>query len=308
MTQVFQGLMMSARLACLALICCPITAAVAQEIPGAEPAQIAFEQARWEDAIREYREILAGYPEDRLSWLRIAQAERELGRYEAALETLERALANSAPEAMVYLERARNLLGLGRPDAALAELETADHLELRARVLLEEAPDFAMLRDNPRFQRIYRSVRARTFPCESMAAAAQFDFWVGRWEVRAADGTLLGHSTVTRDVGGCMIREQWEGTPGSKGSSMSFYLPSRGQWRHVWTGSGGTFIDLTGSPTEDGMHLEGTVEYVDPEQVIAFRATWTRAANGFVRQRMEQFDLGTQAWELWFDGFYRPAD
>jgi hypothetical protein len=209
---------------------------------------------------------------------------------------------------MVYVERARNLVGMGRLDAAVAELETADHLELRARVLLEEESDFDPLRDDPRFDRIYQSVRSRVLPCESIPEAAQFDFWLGRWEVRGPDGTLLGHSTVTREEGGCAVREQWDGNPGSTGTSLSFYLPSRGEWRQVWVGSGGTHIDMTGGPEDGAMRFEGTVEYFDPEQVIAFRASWTVGSGGRVRQRMEQFDLGTNSWELWFDGFYRPID
>ena len=37
---------------------------------------------------------------------------------------------------------------------------------------------------------VYRNVRARVFPCEGIPEAADFDFWVGRWEVRLPDGTL----------------------------------------------------------------------------------------------------------------------
>jgi len=276
----------------------------AQDQPLSEPAQIAFEEGRWADAIVEYREILDAYPEDRLSWLRIAQAERELGRFEAALESLDRALDNTAPEAMVHLERARNLAGLGRRDEAIAALEMSDHLELRARVLLEEAEDFDSLRDDSRFQRVYRSVRGRVFPCEGMAEAAAFDFWVGDWEVRGADGSLLGTNSIIRDDGGCVVRENWESISGATGSSMTFYLPSRSQWRHVWIGSGGTHIDLTGGPVDGEIRLEGTIEYLDQDQVIAFRATWSVAADGRVRQRMEQFDLVARTWDLWFDGFF----
>ena len=281
---------------------------VAQDLPVAEPAQLAFEQGRWADAIAEYRELLDEYPEDRLSWLRIAQAERELGRDEAALASLERAALNSAPEAAVYVERARNFLGLDRLDEALAELETADHLELRARTLLEESPEFDPLREDPRFARIYRSVRRRVFPCEGMPEAAEFDFWLGSWEVRGTDGSLLGHNVITRDNGGCVLRESWQGVPGSSGSSMTFYLPSRGQWRHVWVGSGGTHIDMTGGLVDGDMQMEGTIEYLDQDQVIAFRASWSVGANGLVRQRMEQFDLVGQSWDLWFDGVYRRLD
>jgi hypothetical protein len=282
--------------------------AFAQDAPVADPADLAFEEGRWEDAIREYRSLLEESPDDRLSWLRIAQAQRELGRYQDALTSLENAESNVAPEAMVHLERARDLLGLGRRDDALIELEMADHLELRARVLLEEASDLDPLRDDPRFESVYRHVRARVFPCEGMPEAAQFDFWVGRWEVRRPDGTLLGHSTITREEGGCAIREQWDGNAGSSGVSLTFYLPSLGQWREVWVGSSGTHIDMTGGLMDGEMHLEGTIEYVEPAQIVAFRANWSVGAGGRVRQRMEQFDLASDSWDLWFDGIYRRVD
>jgi hypothetical protein len=286
----------------------PAVALQAQPQLVGEPAQIAFEESRWEDSILEFREILAESPEDRLSWLRIAQAERELGRHEQALTSLERAAGNLAPEAMVHFERARNLAALGRREEALTELEAADHSELRARQLLEEAPDLDSLRDESRFQSVYRSVRRRVYPCEGMPEAAQFDFWLGHWEVRGPDGTLLGESRVSRDEGGCVVREQWQSNAGGSGSSMSVYLPSRGQWRQVWVGAGGNHFDLQGGFVDGEMRMEGTIEYFEPENVIAFRSVWSVGAGGVVRQRMEQFDLVGQSWDLWFDGFYRRID
>src|SRR5690606_21778758 len=178
-------------------------AALAQPEPLAHPADLAFEQGRWQEAIEGYRELVAEAPDDRLSWLRIAQAERELGLHEQALETLERARAADAPEAMLEVERARNLLALGRRDDALAALEAADHFESRAASLLERSPDFDPLRGDVRFERVVRSVRRRVSPCLGLPEAAQLDFWLGRWEVRAVDGTLIGYATITREDGGC---------------------------------------------------------------------------------------------------------
>src|SRR5690606_17265220 len=62
--------------AACALVAVTVTVtAAAQETPAlAHPADLAFEQARWEDAIAAYRDLLAESPEDRLSMLRIAQA------------------------------------------------------------------------------------------------------------------------------------------------------------------------------------------------------------------------------------------
>ncbi len=288
------------------------SAAYAQEgqapAPVADPAELAFEEKRWEDAITEYREILAAYPEDRLSLLRIAQAQRELKRHDDALATLETARTANAPEAMIDLERARNLALLGRDDEALAALDAADHSGVRALALVETAPEFDRYRERSRFQRVYRNVRARVYPCEGIPEASAFDFWLGRWEVRMPDGTLIGTNTITKRDGGCSIQERWEGAGGSTGTSVSFYLPSRKEWRQVWTGSGGTLFDITGTAGNGTMHMEGTIEYVETDRVVAFRGTWTEGADGRVRQRMEEFDLAAQTWVVWFDGFYRRLD
>lgn len=274
----------------------------------ADPAELAFEQGRWEEAIAEYREILAAYPEDRLSLLRIAQAQRELKRYDDALATLEDARTANAPEAMIDFERARNLALLKRDDESLEALDAADHSGLRALALVESAPELERFRQLSRYQRVYRNVRARVYPCEGVGEASAFDFWLGRWEVRATDGTLIGHNTITKRDGGCSIQERWEGSGGSSGSSVSFYLPSRKEWRQVWTGSSGTVFDITGEAGNGSMHLEGTIEYVEPNRVVAFRGTWTEGPDGRVRQRLEEFDLVAQTWVVWFDGFYRRVE
>jgi hypothetical protein len=271
---------------------------------GADPAELAFEQGRWEDAIAEYREILAEHPDDRLSLLRIAQAQRELKRYQEALATLEDARTANAPEAMIDLERARNLALLGRDDEALAALDSADHSGVRALALVESAPEFDRFRELARFKRVERNIRARVYPCEGLPEAAAFDFWLGRWEVRMPDGTLIGTNTITKRDGGCSIQERWEGAGGSTGTSVSFYLPSRKEWRQVWTGSGGTMFDMTGRAENGPMHMEGTLEYIEPNRVVAFRGTWTQGADGRVRQRLEEFDLVAQTWVVWFDGIY----
>jgi hypothetical protein len=276
--------------------------------PVADPAELAFEEGRWDDAIAEYREILAAYPEDRLSLLRIAQAQRELKRHDDALATLETARTANAPEAMIDLERARNLALLGRNDEALAALDAADHSGIRALGLVESAPEFNAYRELSRFQRVHRNIRARVYPCEGVAAASAFDFWLGRWEVRMPDGTLIGTNTIAKRDGGCSIQERWEGAGGSTGTSISFYLPSREEWRQVWTGSGGTLFDITGKAENGSMHMEGTIEYVETNSVVAFRGTWTEGADGRVRQRLEEFDLAAQTWVVWFDGFYRRLD
>ncbi len=278
---------------------------MAQDVGAASAAAAAFEQGNWAEAVTEYRALLS---EDRLNgvyWLRIAQAQRELRQNADALETLERARVAQAPEAMIELERARNLMTLNQVDTALRALQAADEAELRSLSLLDESEEFGSLRSEVRFQRIYLSVRARIYPCEGVPAARDFDFWVGTWDVRLADGTLVGRNTIKKQDGGCTILEQWHGAGGSSGSSVNFFVPSRDQWRQVWVGSGGTLIDIVGAKDDGVMRMEGTIEYVGfVERVLAFRGSWTELPDGRVRQYFEEFDIVAQDWQVWFDGYY----
>ena len=281
----------------------------AQAPGGADPAGRAYEEGRWEDVITENRRILAGNPEDLIAFLRIAQAQRELGLHEQALGSLDDARRIDSMRAVVDLERARNLIALGNIDEAMIAMLDADHKGLRARRLLEEHDDFDPIRDTPQFADVVRNVRGRVYPCETVPGFSHFDFWLGEWEVRTLDGTLAGHNTITKDQGGCGVTENWVSASGSGGKSTNFYIPSSDLWRQVWVGANGTLIDMSGSLVDGEMRMEGTIEYTTTGRVVAFRAVWsTNADNSLVRQRMEEFDVATASWELWFDGFYRRID
>ena len=77
--------------------------------------------------------------------------------------------------------------------------------------------------------------------------------------------------------------------------------------RHVWVGSGGALIDVMGTRTNGVMRMEGTIEYVGLNSVLAFRGTWTELPDGRVRQLFEEFDIGLGNWQVWFDGYYTLA-
>ncbi len=284
----------------------PLVASLSQE-PAEIPshADLAFAQKDWSRAIRNYQAVLESDSLNGHAWLRIAQAQRALGLYVQALETLESALIVGAREAMIEFERARNFANLGRTEDSLVALSRANESGLRALPSLEGAEEFKAVRLRGEFQEIYSAVRRRVFPCEGIAGSEDLDFWAGDWEVRLADGSLAGHSQVTRQDGGCAVLEQWRGSGGSAGTSVNYFIPSLGQWRQVWVGSGGTLVDMLGGSIDGGMRMEGTIEYVVSKQVLAFRGSWTENPDGVVRQLLEQFDVNSGGWQIWFDGYYR---
>ena len=137
----------------------------------------------------------------------------------------------------------------------------------------------------------------------------QFDFWVGDWEVRLADGSLAGHNAVRREEGGCMVRETWRGVSGSTGSSINYFEPVNRTWRQIWV-SRNANIDITGTAAEGSVVLSGTITYRESGERFPFRGSWTRLSDGRVRQFFEE-SREKGVWEPWFEGYYarqEPAD
>lgn len=72
-------------------------------------------------------------------------------------------------------------------------------------------------------------------PCEG-PEFKQFDFWVGDWEVAsAAKGIHRGSSHVAKEMGGCVIWENWtsDGSP-YFGESYNTYNVNLQRWEQYW--------------------------------------------------------------------------
>lgn len=141
-------------------------------------------------------------------------------------------------------------------------------------------------------------------PCQSRSAFHEFDFWIGDWEVRLADGTLAGHNSITAKEGHCVLVEKWQGAKGGTGTSINYYDDAAGEWVQVWTAAGGSQIIIRGGLTDEGMLLQGTLHSVGSGESLPFRGLWTQLDDGRVRQFFEQSNDGGESWSPWFEGFY----
>ena len=145
----------------------------------------------------------------------------------------------------------------------------------------------------------------RPRPCTDAAEFTQFDFWVGDWEVRTADGRLVGTNRITKRADDCVLVEEWTSSGGGSGVSVNDSDPVAGEWVQVWNGSGGTQITIRGGLDDEGsMDLRGTLHYVGRGQTVRFRGLWTPLPDGRVRQYFEQSADDGETWQPWFEGFY----
>lgn len=135
---------------------------------------------------------------------------------------------------------------------------------------------------------------------------AQFDFWLGTWDVHAR-GQLVGRNVVARIQGGCTVTEDYHAVDGPyEGRSFNWYDPAAGRWHQVWVDNGGTRLLLSGKFADGSMVLTG--ERVLQGQAVSDRITWTPHPDGSVRQHWEQSKDGGLSWGTVFDGRYTRAE
>lgn len=143
-------------------------------------------------------------------------------------------------------------------------------------------------------------------PCAG-SESTQFDFWVGSWEVRNANGDLVGHNEIERVAGGCALLERWRGANGGDGVSINAFDADRGQWTQRWVGSG-AILWLEGGLENGAMVLAGTSPRTTRRGEVLDRITWTPLPDGRVRQVWEISPDGGENWRQAFDGYYSAAD
>ena len=144
----------------------------------------------------------------------------------------------------------------------------------------------------------------RQSPCETDERFAEFDFWVGEWDVHDAAGTFAGNNRISRAQAGCVLIENWSGAQGSTGMSINYLDKASNEWVQIWHSAGGYQIDIRGGLTDEGMLLTGTIHYISNGTTAPFRGLWTELPDGRVRQYFEQSNDGGESWTPWFEGFY----
>lgn len=149
---------------------------------------------------------------------------------------------------------------------------------------------------------------APAYPCQEQGKFAEFDFWVGDWEVHVANGKLAGHNRIESMQKGCALLENWTSANGGKGMSVNYLDKTTDEWVQIWNSEGGSQINIRGGLTDEGMLLVGTIDYVANGTTAPFRGLWTLLPDGRVRQFFEQSNDDGETWVSWFEGFYTRTD
>jgi hypothetical protein len=129
----------------------------------------------------------------------------------------------------------------------------------------------------------------------------QLDFWVGRWDVYPTGADkLVAHSLIEK-VYGCAVRENWMPLSNQPGGSLSVYVPGDKHWEQFWIDSSGTRAFFTGGWNGNAMVISG--KWGGP----LVRMSYSKNADGSVRQWGDQSTDEGKTWKPNFDFTYRPS-
>lgn len=136
--------------------------------------------------------------------------------------------------------------------------------------------------------------------------ARQLDFWLGDWVVTTASGEVLGTSTVSTDLSGCLLEERFETSKGYQAVSFAAFDYWEKQWYRTYIDNRGEQVRLNGTFDGDAVTLTGVEGGPGESGDLLQRATIT-PTDGGVHQSLDVSRDGGDSWKHAVDLIYRPA-
>jgi hypothetical protein len=143
-------------------------------------------------------------------------------------------------------------------------------------------------------------------PCAS-SEHHRLDFWIGDWDAydAGAPATPSAHVRVAPILDGCALREEYHGSNGAVGESLSTYDATRGVWHQTWMTNHGALLVLEGRFEGDLLTLVGRRK-AENGKTLLVRGHWQPAGKGRVHEWAETSADGGTTWTVWFDFEFRP--
>ena len=286
-----------------------VTFALPARATGWPDAEAAFNAQRWTEAADILTALVHERPTDGLAALRLGTALLHLGKLDEAASQLERARTLRAPTGAVLYRHASLLALRGQHDAAFQELDAALAAGLGPATRPDTDPLLAPLRSDPRLAGFLERFRRAVEPCRDDARYRAFDFWLGTWDVRAANAAPDGpasENVITLEHDGCVIVEHWRAIAGGTGSSFNIFDASRSMWFQTWVDSSGGLHEYRGNSDAQGnMAFTGEMPGGPGQPArLATRLTFFRLGPDRVRQFSESSTDEGRTWSTNYDLIY----
>lgn len=213
-----------------------------------------YQKQDWSGAAAAYEKIVKLENTNVGAHYRLGVALLESGKTTEAQPHLEKAF-NTSPNPFFAIALARVYARIGSKDKAYEVLDKTPAMGGIQPATLEGEKDFVAFKDETRFKDLVHKSDITVNPCKASPNFRQFDFWIGEWDAKNAQGITVGSSSIQLILGQCVIFENWS-TPVSSGKSFNIFDTKDGKWHQNWVDDRGTNVHYVGSL------VDGKIVYV----------------------------------------------
>jgi hypothetical protein len=260
----------------------------------------AFQKQDWKAAVSAYEAIVKVEEKNAGANYRLGVVYLNLNEIAKATRYLEAAM-NISPNSVFALALARAYARGGDKEKAYGVFEQSLKLGGIAAESLNDEKDFAAMKTDAKFADYVMKLDGLAVPCRARPEFRQFDFWIGEWLPKNAQGVTVGTSSIQLILSSCIIFENWE-TPVSAGKSFNLYDVRDGKWHQTWVDNRGLMTHYVGGLVDGKMVLDS--ESTQNGQKTIARMTFSKLPNGDVRQHGENSPDGGKTWTTSFDFIY----
>jgi hypothetical protein len=290
------------------LLCAGSTVLHSQSDSLAQRAAAAYAASDWKTAAEAYATLAGRSPNSSMPHFRLGVSLLNLKRGAEARAHIETAEKLGTPVLQAAYRLAQVEAAAGNRDAAFAELARATGAGMTAANFTPDTdPLLAALRSDARFQEVLTNMDRNARPCIYDPHTAEFDFWLGDWDVRPRSNPAAppSRNTITKIHTGCVVLESYT-SGGYTGQSFNMRDPSLGKWNQTWVDNGGGLHVYYGEARDGNMYYEG--EMPDPANPttkrLRTRLTFFRIAVDTVRQFSESTRNEGKTWFVNYDLLY----
>jgi tetratricopeptide (TPR) repeat protein len=202
-------------------------------------AEKAYTSKNWPEAESQYSSLVKQQSENARFWYRLGVSARANKHLDVALDAFEKAKelgsGKGLPASLADYEIATTYAAKGDNAKAIDALKASADAGFVQVARLENDSEWSSVRTSDQFIVLLNQVKHNASPCED-AEFKQFDFWLGDWDVAsAADGVHRGSSHISKEMGGCVVWENWT-SAGSPyfGKSYNTWNPNLKRWEQYW--------------------------------------------------------------------------
>lgn len=274
--------------------------------PSQQAANAAYMAKDWTKAAALYGNLVQAEPKNFRYWYRLGVAEQSSGHQQKAVEAFEQARSIGMPMILVGYNMAEAYAALGQGDKAFDALKEAVAQGYGQPEQMTSDPALQSIRADARFNPLVEQAKRNQAPCNYTSENRQFDFWVGDWDVVATHGgTSQGRSHIARELGNCVIWENWTSLAGGyAGKSYNIYNASLKRWEQFWVDNVGGMIHFYGG-LKDGVMDFYTDELPQPDGSKLMRhLQFFNLGPDTVRQFSQGSKDGGKTWTVEYDFTY----